>query len=187
MLDSIQSKSDDPWFTRTGQEVVIRPICGDDESKMAEFHRTLSPETVFTRYFNVLKLSQRVAHERLNRICHPASPDETVLVVEATEPFPRGCEIVAVARLSVPPGGHTGEVAFVVSDLYQRQGIGTELLRRLLKIAQANNLSLVRAHILRTNIAMQRVCLNLSMHLVDGLTDGEMAAEIDLRQRPNDE
>ena len=36
---------------------------------MAKFHETLSEESVYNRYFSALKLSQRVAHERLTRIC----------------------------------------------------------------------------------------------------------------------
>lgn len=40
-------------------EVVIRGILPEDEAAMTRFHQTLSPESVYTRYFNVLKLSRR--------------------------------------------------------------------------------------------------------------------------------
>jgi acetyltransferase len=67
---------------------------------MSRFHRSLSPETVYTRYFNVLKLSERISHDRLDRVCHPAPSDETVLVVEIAETFDLGREIIGVGRLS---------------------------------------------------------------------------------------
>ena len=52
-----------------GTEVIIRPICPDDEPLMVWFHETLSDETVYLRYFHPMKLSKRVSHERLTRIC----------------------------------------------------------------------------------------------------------------------
>jgi acetyltransferase len=179
MPDSIQ-QAHKMWTTRSGQEVVIRPICGDDEDKMSRFHGSLSAETVYTRYFNVLKLSERIAHDRLDQVCHPAPREETVLVVETAELFVPSREIIGVGRLSVLPGMHTAEMAFVVGDSHQRQGIGTELLRRLLLVAKATKVSRLRAHILPTNIAMQRICLNTGMQLIGGLTDGEVTAELDL-------
>jgi acetyltransferase len=181
MLDSTQNvHSRDIWTARSGLEVLIRPICGDDEGKMSRFHQSLSPETVYTRYFNALKLSERIAHDRLDRVCHPARRDETVLVVETAEQASLGREIIGVGRLSVLHATHAGELAFVVVDSYQRQGIGTELLHRLLAVAQERKLSHLYAHILPTNVAMQRICLNTGMQLIGSPTDGEVTAEIDL-------
>ena len=36
---------------------------------MIEFHKTLSEQSVRFRYFSLLKLDVRIAHERLTRIC----------------------------------------------------------------------------------------------------------------------
>ena len=36
---------------------------------MVKFHETLSEESVHFRYFGFVELEQRVAHERLTRIC----------------------------------------------------------------------------------------------------------------------
>jgi hypothetical protein len=36
---------------------------------MSKFHETLSDGSVYMRYFSLLSLSSRVAHERLVRIC----------------------------------------------------------------------------------------------------------------------
>jgi acetyltransferase len=189
MLDSTKIiPPHDTWTTRSVQEVVIRPIYADDEGRMSRVHRSLSPETVYTRYFNVLKLRERVAHDRLDKVCHLATRDETVLLVETAESFAPGREIIGVGRLSVLREMHAGEIAFVVADSYQRQGIGTELLHRLVAVAQERKLSRLYAHILPTNVAMQRFCLNTGIQLIGSLTDGEETAEIDLsataRERP---
>ena len=174
------SQAGSRWTTRAGLDVLIRPIRGDDEELMACFHRTLSPESVYTRYFNVLKLSERIAHKRLDRVCHPPTREESVLVVERVVPGSSECEIIGVGRLSAPPDTSTGEVAIIVSDAYQRQGIGSRLLRRLRDIAEEKQLSRLRADILSTNAVMLRVCSNAGMHLVGRTDAAEMRAEIDI-------
>jgi L-amino acid N-acyltransferase YncA len=40
-----------------------------------------------------------------------------------------------------------------VSDLYQEQGLGTELLRRLIEVARQEKLQEIIAHILLENLA----------------------------------
>ena len=46
------------------------------------FHETLSEQSVYLRYFHLMKLSQRVAHERLTRICFIDYDREMALVAE---------------------------------------------------------------------------------------------------------
>ena len=54
------------WQSADKTPVIIRPIRPEDEPLMVKFHETLSEESVYHRYFSALKLSQRVAHERLD-------------------------------------------------------------------------------------------------------------------------
>ncbi len=174
MIDSTApTAAVEAWRTRGDLDIIIRPIRGDDETNLARFHGTLSPETVYTRYFNVLKLSKRVAHERLDRVCHPVADDEIVLLAEMDR------QIIGVGRLSVLHGPTSGEVAFVVGDTFQRQGIGAELLRRLLSVARERKLGRVFAHFLCANVAMRRICLNAGMRLTSGLKESVATAEID--------
>ena len=49
------------------------------------------------------------------------------------------------------------EVAALVSDKYQKLGLGHELLRRVVQIARDEKLSQVTAEMLPDNIAMQAV------------------------------
>src|SRR5262249_40375982 len=57
------------WTMKNGEEVTIRPIRPEDEPLMIRFHEKLSERTVYLRYFQAIKLSARVAHERLTKIC----------------------------------------------------------------------------------------------------------------------
>ena len=58
-----------PWKTESGIEFLIRPIRPEDESLVVDFHGRLSDETVYQRFFTKLGYEQRVAHERLVRVC----------------------------------------------------------------------------------------------------------------------
>ena len=67
---------------KNGEEVVIRPIRPEDEPMMVDFHKELSERSVYLRYFQPLKFSQRTAHERLTRICFIDYNREMALVAE---------------------------------------------------------------------------------------------------------
>jgi acetyltransferase len=69
-----------PRTLRNKRQVLTRPIRPDDEPMLVKFHQTLSEETVYHRYFSALKLSQRIAHKRLLRICFNNYDREIALV-----------------------------------------------------------------------------------------------------------
>lgn len=56
----------------------------------------------------------------------------------------------------------------LVIDEYQEEGIGTELLRRLVQVGEDEDLDRITADILEQNQAMQRVCEKLGFDLVRG-------------------
>ena len=53
---------------------------------MVKFHETLSEQSVYFRYFHHVRLSQRVAHERLTRMCFIDYAREMALVAERRDP-----------------------------------------------------------------------------------------------------
>ena len=95
---------------------------------MVKFHETLSERSVYFRYFHMMKLGQRIAHERLTRICFIDYDRDMALVAEARDeqhqPY-----IVGVGRLTKQRGTNVGEFAITISDGFQGAGLGTELLR----------------------------------------------------------
>jgi acetyltransferase len=46
-----------PWQLQDGDPVTLRPIRPEDEPLLVEFHRTLSEESVYFRYFHLMTLS----------------------------------------------------------------------------------------------------------------------------------
>jgi acetyltransferase len=168
------------WTMKDGTEVKIRPIRPEDEPLLVQFHKTLSEESVYFRYFHLIKLSQRVAHERLTRICFIDYDREMALVAERNDPQTGKPEILAVGRLSKVHGTQEAEFALLVSDQYQGLGLGTELLQRLLNVGRNEQIQRINAAILFDNHAMQHICEKLGFQLHHSIADSLVTAEIQL-------
>jgi acetyltransferase len=167
-----------PWTMKDGTPVTIRPIRPEDELMMVRFHETLSELSVYYRYFQSLQLSQRIAHERLTRMCFIDYDREMALVAERKNPETGEHEILGVGRLIKLPGTDKAEFALIISDRWQHQGLGTQFLRLLEQIGRNEKISRLIAPILPENFDMQRVCKKLGFRLRQG--DGEVEAEIEL-------
>jgi acetyltransferase len=146
---------------KDGTEVTLRPIRPTDEPLMTRFHQTLSDRSVYMRYFCSLSLKSRVAHERLVRICFVDCDREIALVVDREERATGQHEIIGVARLITSSPKNEAELAILVSDKYQKQGLGTELLHRTIQIARDKKLRRVWGELLRDNLAMQVIARKL--------------------------
>ena len=146
---------------KDGTDVSLRPIHPDDEPLMAQFHQTLSGRSVYMRYFCSLSLESRMAHERLVRICHVDGEREVALVVDYENKRTGQQQILGVGRLIRLDAQGEAEVAILVSDQYQKQGLGTELLRRLIQIARDRKLHRVSGELLRDNLAIQIIVKKL--------------------------
>src|SRR5687768_11121822 len=99
--------------------IAIRPIRPEDEPLMVDFHRRLSGRTVYLRYFTPFKLDQRIAHERLSRICFVDHDRERVLVAEGRDATRGEPLILGVGRLCKLEGTNDAEFALVVADEWQ--------------------------------------------------------------------
>ncbi|MGQ9873420.1 bifunctional acetate--CoA ligase family protein/GNAT family N-acetyltransferase [Leptodesmis sp.] len=168
-----------PWNLKNGQIVIIRPIRPEDEPLMVKFHATLSEQSVYFRYFHLVALKQRTSHDRLVQICFADYDREMVLVAEGADPKTGEAEIFGVARLSKQYGTDSAEFSLLVSDRIQGQGLGTELMRRLLQVGREEQLHRIWGEILVENTAMQRICEKLGFCLQR--VDADLVnAEIDL-------
>ena len=167
------------WTMRDGNQVTIRPIRPEDEPLMVKFHETLSDRSVYLRYFCTLSLSRRVAHERLLRICFGDYDREIVLVAERTAGAGER-QIIAVGRLNKLRAKNEAEIAALVSDEYQKLGLGMELIRRVIQVARDENLNRVSAEMLPDNIAMQVIIKHLGFQLRRGGDPTSIRAYLDL-------
>ena len=140
--------------TRNGTEITIRPIRPEDEPLMVKFHETLSEQTVYMRYFSPLKLQQRVAHERLSRICFIDYDSEMVLVATRRNPETDETQILGAGRLTKSKWQNEGEFGLLVGDEFQGYGLGKMLLDRVIEVGKQEGLERIIGHILADNSPM---------------------------------
>jgi acetyltransferase len=167
------------WAMKDGQPVTIRPIRPEDEPAMIEFHKKLSERSVYLRYFQPLKLTQRTAHDRLTRACFIDYNREMALIAER-QVDGSGTEILAVGRLSKLHGRDEAEMAAVAIDAAQHKGLGTELYRRLIQIARDEKLKRVISNMLPENREMRAVCVKTGFKMYSNLEENMIRAELDL-------
>jgi acetyltransferase len=168
------------WTMDDGQKVAIRPIRPEDEPLMVKFHQTLSDRTVYMRYLHTLPLSQRIAHERLTRICFIDYDREMALVAERRDPETDQSEIIGVGRLKKAHGANEAEFAVLVADAHQGKGLGAELTRRLIQVAADEKLERLVGDILPDNLVMLRLCERLGFKLTRSIEDPVVKAQYEL-------
>ena len=137
-----------------GANIVIRTIRPEDEPLMVEFHKTLSDYSVHFRYFGAITLRERTLHERLRRHCSVDCTRELALVAILDKAHER--EILGVGRLFKNPSRNDAEFALLIADPWQGKGLGTELLKLLVRLGRRSQLERIVGHILDANTAMRR-------------------------------
>ncbi len=164
-----------------GQEqIAIRPIRPEDEPLLVTFHHSLSERSVYLRYFHWMKLEQRTEHERLTRICFIDYDRQMAFVAERDDPATGERQIVGVGRLVKSHTGAEAELAVVVSDGFQKRGIGTELVRQLVEFAREEKLGRITAAVLFENRPMQKVFERLGFRLESWGDQESLQAVLDL-------
>ncbi|SDY45317.1 Ribosomal protein S18 acetylase RimI [Micromonospora pattaloongensis] len=134
-----------------GSELTLRPATGDDLPAVLALHERCSAGTLHSRY---LGGSSAPSRSLLERLLEPAQ-GVTLLAVLGDERGP----VVAMANLVAE--GEIGEVALLVEDAWQRRGIGTALLRRLVAHAGWAPYAALIAHTRADNTGMLRTLRRL--------------------------
>lgn len=138
--------------TRSGLELQLRPVRISDEPLLKDFFYALSDRSVYQRFISARK---DMPHERLQDfVIIDYSSEIVILAIKETD----GIQTVAgVAQYGIETESHTAEVALVVRDDYQQQGIGTELLTYVTLLAKREGLLGFRAEVLVENQTMMHL------------------------------
>ncbi len=161
---------------RSGLPVTIRAIRPDDKDALREAFRGLEARTIYLRFFSHKK---DLTDEELRRATEIDFRREVGLVACVEE---RGEERIAGAGryfaddAEGPP--ETAEVAFVVEEDFQGQGLAGRLLRHLAAIARSRGIRAFEAIMLPENRAMLRVFERSGYSVSVAAGDGEVHATL---------
>ncbi len=129
---------------RDGRICHIRPIRPEDRDALASFHESLSPETVYFRFFAPYP---RLTEKDLLRFTNVDYVDRVALVAVIAG------EIIGVGRYDRIDLVEA-EIAFVISDEHQGRGLGSILLEHLAVAARERGITRFVAEVLPSNRRM---------------------------------
>ena len=148
-----------------GAELIIRTATAEDAEAVLRMHARCSSSSRRLRYVAGMEVPADV---RLRRLLEPVGG----LTVLAVHLDPGGGEEHVVAMANLLAEGDLAEAALLVEDAWQRRGLGTALLRRLLGWAGRNDVAAVVAHTTAENAGMLRTLRRLGAEPTD--RDGSM-------------
>jgi acyl-CoA hydrolase/GNAT superfamily N-acetyltransferase len=146
--------------TRAGLELFLRPVKISDEPLLKDFFHALSDRSLYRRFISMRK---DMPHERLQEFVVIDYTQEMVIL--AVREDGEHEEVVGIGQYGIDEMTHTAEVALVVQDDYQHQGVGRELLAYLTFLAKKQGLLGFTAEVLMENQPMMSLFKTMGFDL----------------------
>jgi acetyltransferase len=137
------------WQLADGTNIQVRPIRPEDAEIERDFVNNLSEQS---KYFRFMQTLQELSDQMLIRLTQIDYDRELALIAVTTASGRE--EEIGVARYAINPDGTSCEFAIVVSDQWQRRGLGSRLMTALMEAAKAKGLQVMRGEILANNVNM---------------------------------
>lgn len=160
-----------------GTPVTLRPICAADARMEQQFVRSLSDET---RYFRFMDMLRELSPGMLRQMTEIDYHDRMAFIAVVSH---AGAETqIAVARYAVLPDGESCEFAIVVGDDWQGKGVGAPLMRLLIESARRRGLKTMIGDVLAGNSRMLQFVAKLGFRAaIDPQDPHQMRVTRDLR------
>ena len=169
------SKYKKPFTIRNGSTVFLRPIQRSDVDRLLGLVRRFSRETMYLRFHHIVtKMSRKEAIS----FCTIDYDYTFALVVTIGEGVSE--KLLAVGRYYRLPSKDAAEFAIVVADKYQKQGIGTYLMKELAAAAKENGVRFLEGEVLVENKDMMHVIEACGFQVSEELEEGVYRAVLDL-------
>ena len=140
---------------KDGTIALLRPIKPEDENMWQEMFDTFSDDAVRFRFFRRIK---NTPHEMRTRYCNIDYDREIGIVAEIMDKGGKR-HILGVSRIIMTPGQNDeAEYALIVSDEWQRKGLGSEFLDYTIEIARDKGLKKLTGVVLKDNVPMITLC-----------------------------
>ena len=165
---------------RDGTPVCVRAIRPDDKERMRIAFETLSPQTVYKRFFHHMTDLTPGALREATELDFRDHVGLAVTVGEETSE-----RLIAFGQfVRIAPGANCAEVAFVVVDVYQHRGAASLLLQHLVRLARGLGIRELLALVLEDNREMLEVFENSGLPLRQSFEGGIRRVVLSLKAAP---
>jgi GNAT superfamily N-acetyltransferase len=155
--------------------MMVRPLRLSDAEPLRDMLYRLSDESTYQRFFEFKKSHPR---EEIEELVDSAHQENVALVATTLD----AGEVVGMARYDLDPATQLADVAFVVADAWQKKGIGTALMRRIVEIARARGVAGFTADVLPTNELMLAVFNESGLEMSTELEAGICRVRLGFRE-----
>jgi RimJ/RimL family protein N-acetyltransferase len=138
-------------LTRDGRKIEIRALRPEDRDAMHAAVGRTSSQSLYRRFFGA---KRHFSDKEVAFFLNIDFKNHVALVASAEE---GGQAVIAAGGRYIVQSPGTAEVAFVVTDQYQGQGIGAALLRHLAVLGRDAGLKEFTAEVLPENLPMLKV------------------------------
>lgn len=167
--------------TKTGKQVIARPLTPDDAPYLVDIFEHMSPESRYRRFHQALdNPNPKQVWEEAEKIAQMEIEQQGGFIAFWQRPFLPDVPIGAVRFVRLDD--ETAEMAMSIRDDMQGQGIGTWLLELAIEKADAVGVQKLVGSALNDNKALWRVLDKLGFpyrRLPDGVIS---EIEVDVRQ-----
>jgi RimJ/RimL family protein N-acetyltransferase len=160
------------------RQLHIRPLRPDEEGPVRELDAHLSPRT---RYLRFLSPMPTLPDSLLRLLVSVDYRRRLSLIAEVEDSGHR--EVIALGSFGAVGHG-TAEVALVVSDAWQQQGIGTILAKAILQAAEERGFAQFVVHVLLENTVIRRLLKRVG-HVVSSRSSFGTSEVTFIRRHPS--
>jgi RimJ/RimL family protein N-acetyltransferase len=176
MITPLLHRGTETFSLRDGAAVTVRAIRPDDAPRLQELVSRLSPGSLRSRFLGERRRLKASEARLLAGVDH-----DTWMALVATRGVGPEEQVVAVARYATARDQpDLAEVALVVEDAYQGQGLGTFLARRLTRYARAHGVASFQATMYCSNRRMERLLQHMGQIASRRVSSGILAVVVNL-------
>ncbi|QTA83036.1 Putative acetyl-CoA synthetase [Desulfonema limicola] len=160
--------------THEGIKLFIRPIRPEDAFLFTELFNSLSQQSIYFRFFSPIR---QMSSEMLARFTQIDYDRQIALV--AIHEDESGEHMLGAARIILERDPQKAEFAVMINENYQGQGIGAELLRQCLNIANERGIKKVWGIVLPENRQMLKLGKKLNFNIKHDFGNNEYLLSLD--------
>ncbi|AWJ84088.1 GNAT family N-acetyltransferase [Azospirillum sp. TSH58] len=163
---------------KDGRQFLVRPILPEDEPLVHHMVANQTQEDLRLRFFAPLK---RLSHQAAARLTQIDYDREMGLVAVGPDPETGDTIMYGVVRITADPDNLRAEYAVMVRSDMKGQGLGYQLMNKILDYARSRGIKEVYGEVLRENTSMLGMCRALGFIRKENLDEpGVVEVRIEL-------